>query len=76
MYSDVAVEPVLCLHKQEEEATEVDVAQHQESTHHREIQYQGNMESYTYALSVMHATVMDILPMNSQINSPNQLILL
>ena len=43
---DVVAEPVLCLQKQEEEATKVDIAQHQEATHIRDIQYQGYMEIY------------------------------
>ena len=33
---------------------------HQGSTHPKEIQLQGNMDSYTGTLSVIRATVMDI----------------
>ena len=42
---------------------------HQGATRLREIKCQGNMDSYTVTLSVIHAIVMDILPINDQIKT-------
>ena len=69
----MVVEPVLCLLKQE--ATKVNANIHQGATSIREIQCQGNMDSYTYTLSVMNTIVMDTLPINAQIKKRKQLIL-
>ena len=60
MNVDVVVNPALCLHKQEEYATEVNATQHQGGTHPMDIQLQVNMNIYTGTLIVMHATVMEI----------------
>ena len=67
MNVDVVVELVLYLHKQEEEVNKVNADQHQGETRLRDIQCQVNMDRYTGTLSVIHATVVEILPINSQI---------
>ena len=74
MNLDVLVEAESCLHKQEEEVIEVKISQHQGETHIRKIQCQVNMDSYKVILSVMHAIVMEIFPINTQINNQNQLV--
>ena len=61
------VETVLFLRKLE--VTEVNENLHQGETSLREIQRQGNMGIYTGTLSVMHAIVMDIFPINAQIKT-------
>ena len=71
----MVVEPVLCLHKQEEEATGVGAAQHQESTYLRDIQCQENVESYIGTLNALHDTIMETFPINDHINNLKQLIL-
>ena len=73
MSVDLVVEPVLCLLKKE--ATGANENLHQGATSLRDIQYQGNMDSYTGTISIMHAIVMDILPINDQINNQKHQIL-
>ena len=73
--ADVVVEPVLCLHKKEEEATDEGTYQHQEATYIKKIQFQGDMDSYAGTLSALHATVMEKIPIHAQISNRKKLIL-
>ena len=50
---------MICLHKQEEEATVVGAAQHEEETHLKDIQCQVYIYSYTGTLSDFSATNME-----------------
>ena len=75
MNTVMVTEPALCLHKQEEKATEVGTAEHKEENYLKEVHYQGDMKTYTGTLSAFHATVMENLAINAQINNQKQLIL-
>ena len=67
MSVDLVVEPVLCLLKKE--ATGANKNLHQGATSLRDIQYQGNMDSYTGTLSAFYATIMDNFQINAHVNS-------